>query len=191
MLAPALHPAITALARSVARSARGRPVPAGNMHLTLAFVGNVASSLLPTLTAVGAALRAAPMTLVLDHLGGFRHAGVAWVGASQPQPELGALAADLVHTLSVAGVECDARAFRPHLTARAALPIACDDDAGRAAGLACRRNYAAALGSGDRGTAVLPDRALPARTGATRLNYTWPVATGRFGSALHSLHDPG
>jgi 2'-5' RNA ligase len=116
MLAPALHPAIAALARSVARSARGRPVPAGNLHLTLAFVGNIAASYLPTLTAVGAALRAAPMTLVLDLLGGFRPAGVAWVGASQSQPELDALAADLVHALSVVGVECDARAFRPHLT---------------------------------------------------------------------------
>lgn len=116
VLPPELRPPIGTIARATARRVHGRPVPAENLHLTLAFIGEIATSRLPTLLEVGAALRGEAMTLVLDRLGGFRQAGVAWLGASRPPQELGTFAAALARALAAAGVRCDERPFHPHMT---------------------------------------------------------------------------
>ena len=116
VLSPALRPPLGDIARDTARRVHGRPVPAENLHLTLAFIGEIARSRLPTLIDVGAALQGEAMTLVLDRLGGFRRAGVAWLGASRPPRELGTFAAALVRALAAAGVPCDERPFHPHMT---------------------------------------------------------------------------
>lgn len=116
VLPPELRPPIGEIARSTARRVHGRPVPAENLHLTLAFIGEIARSRLPALIDVGAAVRGEPITLVLDRLGGFRRAGVAWIGASRPPQALGAFAVALARALAAAGIECDERPFHPHLT---------------------------------------------------------------------------
>ena len=83
---PELAQSLGTLARDVARRARGRPVPAENVHLTLAFVGAWPHARLPELRDAGAQLRGAPIELRLDTLGGFRRAGVAWIGAATMSP---------------------------------------------------------------------------------------------------------
>ncbi len=116
VLAPELRPPIGDIARDTARRVHGRPVPPENLHLTLAFIGDIARSRLPTLLDVGASLHGEAMSLLLDRLGGFRRAGVAWLGASRPPHELGAFAVALARALAAAGVQCDERPFHPHMT---------------------------------------------------------------------------
>ena len=112
---PPLAQSLGALARDVARRARGRPVPADNIHLTLAFVGAWPRARLPELVHIGAQVRARAIELSLDTLGGFRRAGVAWIGAAAT-PALNALATSLATALATAGVALEDRPLAPHVT---------------------------------------------------------------------------
>src|SRR5258705_4553433 len=81
---------IATLARDVVSRAGGRAPRSENIHLTVAFVGNVALDRIAALKRIGAsAARAvAPFTLELDRLGAFHHAGIAWFGAEVLPVEL-------------------------------------------------------------------------------------------------------
>ncbi|HET6803159.1 MAG TPA: RNA 2',3'-cyclic phosphodiesterase [Casimicrobiaceae bacterium] len=104
------------LARVVAQRAHGRPVPADNIHATLAFIGEWPVSALARLYAIGAQLDAAPSRVALDVVGSFRRAGVAWVGASVVPAEVLEVVGKLGDALSAIGVAQDERPFRLHLT---------------------------------------------------------------------------
>jgi 2'-5' RNA ligase len=104
------------LARGVAQRAHGRPVPADNLHATLAFIGAWPVSALAQLYAIGAQLDAAPSRVALDVLGSFRRAGVAWIGASVVPVEVLEVVGKLGDALSGIGVAQDERPFRLHLT---------------------------------------------------------------------------
>ena len=54
--------------------------------------------------------------LSLDEIGGFRRAGIAWLGSSISQPELTALHKDLTSALQSRGFPVDERPYAPHLT---------------------------------------------------------------------------
>ncbi len=114
----ATRDAITALAHDVAIQAGGKPPRPAAIHLTLAFVGNVAPARMALLHEIGAAVSraAAPSALVLDHTGGFRDAGIAWLGARSTPPELEQLVGALRSALGAEGFPVDARAFRVHVT---------------------------------------------------------------------------
>ena len=112
---PSLAQSLGALARDVARRAHGRPVPAENVHLTLAFVGGWPLARLPELLDAEAQLRGATIELSRDTLGGFRRAGVAWIGAAATPP-LTALATSLATALAAAGVALEDRPLAPHVT---------------------------------------------------------------------------
>ena len=112
---PEIAQSLGMLARDVARRAHGRPVPAENVHLTLAFVGAWPYARLPELLDAGAQLRGAPIELRLDTLGGFRRAGVAWIGAATASP-LTALVTSLATALASAGVALEDRPLAPHVT---------------------------------------------------------------------------
>jgi len=106
------------LARGVAAQAAGRAPAPANLHLTLAFVGDVAPERIAALRTIGAAVAAnvPPITLVLDRVGTFRGTGIVWLGASRVPAALERLAADLAAALATDGFPIDARAFRPHVT---------------------------------------------------------------------------
>ena len=82
--------ALDALARGCAAQTGGRAAVSSNLHLTLAFVGEVATSRVTALQPIGLAATAAvlPFTLTLDQIGAFRSAGIAWIGTSTLPPEL-------------------------------------------------------------------------------------------------------
>lgn len=113
---PPLRATLGELARDAARHAHGRPVPADNIHLTLAFVGEIAVARMPALFAVGAALRAHGVSVELDAQGGFRRAGVAWIAPSALPQALMDLASTLHSALDAAGFLQEERPFQPHLT---------------------------------------------------------------------------
>ena len=113
---PDVRHALGQLAQAIGQQARGRAVPAENVHLTLAFVGAWPTSRVDALHAAGAAVRAVPFRLTLDLLGGFRRSGIAWLGSSHPAPQLITLAGVLGDALRAHEVTYEARVFRPHVT---------------------------------------------------------------------------
>jgi 2'-5' RNA ligase len=122
--AGATRPALAALAADAARRAGGRAAKRENLHLTLAFVGEVAGEQREVLQAIGAgaANGTAPCSLVLDRIGSFRDSGVVWLGASEAPPALVGLAAGLAGRLHDAGLRAERRAFRPHITVARRCP---------------------------------------------------------------------
>ena len=104
------------LALEFAARAGGRAVPAENIHMTLAFVGNVRAGEIPRLKAILATLPRIAFELTLDIAGTWNHAEVAWVGCRAAPQALH----DLHHALSTAlhdgGYPIEARPFHPHLT---------------------------------------------------------------------------
>jgi len=98
--------------------AQGRAPAAENLHLTLAFLGDVAATRIATLHAIGLAVAAAapPFTLTLDRAGAFRGSGIAWAGASATPRELGELVRQLCDALTAEGFAIEHRTFQPHVT---------------------------------------------------------------------------
>jgi 2'-5' RNA ligase len=109
---------LTTFAQDVVKVAGGRVAPAANMHLTLAFVGDVARARVAALREIGAAVArdAAPFTLVLDRVGGFRDAGIAWIGSAATPAELDGLVRPLRQRLGAGGYPVERRPFHPHVT---------------------------------------------------------------------------
>ena len=92
----------------------GRPVAHADLHVTLAFVGEVAESRVAELGAMAATLRPGAFELEISSAGWWRRSRVAWLApASVPAP-LVALATRLHEG---AGITAAAPAhYRPHVT---------------------------------------------------------------------------
>jgi 2'-5' RNA ligase len=111
-----LRTTLAELAREVARQSRGRPTEPNRIHLTLAFLGDQPATRVEALRRLGGGIRAHAFTLPLDALGGFPRSGIAWLGASAPQPDLEALQGELATALRTEGFAVDERPYAPHLT---------------------------------------------------------------------------
>lgn len=88
-----------------------------NLHLTLAFLGEVSPSQGEKARTVLKNLRPIPMTLNFSHLGKFHQRGkeLWWLGAD-PCPQLFQLREDLVSQLKQFGFLLDPKPFKPHVT---------------------------------------------------------------------------
>lgn len=95
----------------------GQPVPAGNLHLTLAFLGHLPESRLALLEQLPARLPLAELAfeLRLDRLDCW-HGGLLHLAPSQPPEQLLALADGLQQLLAEAGMPIENRDYKPHLT---------------------------------------------------------------------------
>jgi 2'-5' RNA ligase len=118
--------ALAAVARGLAQAASGKAVPAEKIHLTLAFLGEVAPDRDEAVRAVAGGIRAAPFQLVLDSVGSFPKARVAWAGTSRPPGALARLQSELEAGLRAAGFALDERPFAAHVTLarKIARPVA-------------------------------------------------------------------
>lgn len=121
-LAGALHH----LARPLTRRCRGRLVPPRSLHLTLAFLGEVAPVRLDELRDIGSQLpHTAGDAWLLDQVGSW-HGGIVWAGSSHPCQALEELATTLHSALAAAGFSIEQRPYLPHITllrhARQPLP---------------------------------------------------------------------
>lgn len=92
------------------------PVAAGNFHLTLLFLGQVAIGRLPELCAEAAKLHGDPIHLALDQAGFFPRAKVAWLGTENPPAALLVLAEDLKAMARRLALPVETRPFHTHLT---------------------------------------------------------------------------
>lgn len=112
------------LAVAAAQRFGGQPSRRETLHMTLAFLGEVAESEIPALIAAGHRVAAAPFSLQIDRLGFWRHNRLLWAGCA-PDAGLDALVAALGQNLAAAGhaLPGRSRAFTPHLTLVRKLPV--------------------------------------------------------------------
>ena len=90
---------------------RGGYTTVENLHLTLAFIGEVPAAE-PALEALSA-VSFTPFELALEGLGCF---GDLWWAGMRPSPPLAALARRVRHALAEGGVPFDRKRFSPHIT---------------------------------------------------------------------------
>jgi 2'-5' RNA ligase len=100
----------------------GRSVMADDLHVTLAFLGGVASSALATLARIGATLAAPAVTIKFDQPQWWSGSRAFVVAASSPPAALMELQDGLRRSIAAAGLSVDAREYRPHLTLARGVP---------------------------------------------------------------------
>lgn len=118
-----------ALSRQLSAAVKGRFLPRGSYHLTLAFLGEIdereAASAIDAMEAACKGL--GPITLRSDGLGKFGRSQDAtlWLGIAS-SPQLESLAARLREELSARDAPFDGKPFKAHVTLarRASLPQA-------------------------------------------------------------------
>lgn len=94
----------------------GKSMRPENLHLTLAFLGNVAENSLECLVPMANAIEFKRFDLKLDHLELFSRAKIIWAGLENEPLELINLAKELHKGVLRCGIDLDTRAFKPHLT---------------------------------------------------------------------------
>ena len=94
----------------------GRSMRRETLHLTLAFIGGIASERLAALQAIAGAIHLPPFRLAFDRLQCIPRMKIVWAFASAPSPGLLELAAMLNAQLKAAGFRTEARQFAAHVT---------------------------------------------------------------------------
>jgi 2'-5' RNA ligase len=87
-----------------------------DLHLTLAFIGDLADDVAFDLSDAIAKLRFTPFAWQLDTLGFFKEAGVVWIGALETPKPLANLADRVRALLDQMSVAYDPRPLAPHVT---------------------------------------------------------------------------
>ncbi|URO00020.1 RNA 2',3'-cyclic phosphodiesterase [Leclercia adecarboxylata] len=94
----------------------GRPVAAANLHLTLAFLGDVSPEKQQALAAMAGRIRQPEFTLTLDDAGQWLRSRVVWLGTRQPPRGLLQLANMLRAQAARSGCYQSPQPFHPHIT---------------------------------------------------------------------------
>jgi 2'-5' RNA ligase len=94
----------------------GRRMHAGNLHMTLAFLGNVPEARLDAVCEAASTVGGEGFELGLDLARCWRHNLVGHLAASASPPALLALAKSLEEALRVRGFELERRPFAAHVT---------------------------------------------------------------------------
>jgi len=103
-------------AAALHRLCTGRRTPTDNLHITLAFLGQVEPARLETIVAAARSVQPRQFTLRMDQPGYWKHNNIAWLGASEAPQELNAMVGDLRAALAQAGLVFDPKPFVPHVT---------------------------------------------------------------------------
>lgn len=121
---PALAELLAETAKTAGGRFGGRPTRRETIHLTLAFLGEVAQSSLPAVVRCAGAVKAAPFALQIDQLGFWAHNRLLWAGCSELPSALKQLVDDLRQGLLSGGFQADAGAhgFTPHLSLLRRVP---------------------------------------------------------------------
>lgn len=98
----------------------GRPVPAANFHITLAFIGELSEQRLEQLCRETDRLLEQRQfvggELILDQVGYWPKPGILWLGPGQWSPSLNTLAGALANRGNAVGSKRKRGDYRPHLT---------------------------------------------------------------------------
>lgn len=107
--------ALAAVVRQHGRR-NGRAVVPENLHITLAFVGEVTAEQRACMEAAAATVTASAFTVTLDRLGFWQRPKILWAGASGMPPALLELVAALNTALIPCGYQPETRPFQVHVT---------------------------------------------------------------------------
>lgn len=107
---------IAKLVQRVIPHHQGKPIRTDNLHLTLAFLGNVNNAQRDCVEAVAESLSITPFSLCLDHLGVFSSAKVLWLGIKEQPDALTQLANNLANGARDCEIKLDEKAFKPHVS---------------------------------------------------------------------------
>jgi len=101
---------------TLAAHADGRPIPAENIHLTLAFLGRTDARRRACVETLANAIQCPPFELQLNRSGYWPRPRVWWIAPVEMPEALTALAADLHAGAEGCGLKLDARPYRAHIT---------------------------------------------------------------------------
>lgn len=114
--------ALRSIVLALGPATAGRLVPAGNLHVTLAFLGTVAEERIPSLQDVAAA-RSCPATeLVFDRLAWWPRARLRCLEASTLPDAFVSFVETFHEDLRRAGFKVERRPFRAHITVTRNVP---------------------------------------------------------------------
>jgi len=121
---PVLAGKLADIAVTAAGQFGGRPTRRDTIHMTLAFLGDVAEARLPLLCASASRVVARSFDLTVDRLGFWRHNHLLWAGCRAVPPALPTLAGELSAVLDQAGfaIADRERRFAPHVTLLRRVP---------------------------------------------------------------------
>ena len=94
----------------------GRPTRVQNLHLTLAFLGEVEEARVAEVERAAGGVAARACTLVLDRAGYWKHNRIVWAGASGVTAELHDLVLELRNALARSRIGFDPKEFASHVT---------------------------------------------------------------------------
>jgi len=94
----------------------GRPVAAANLHLTLAFLGEISEQKQQTLMTLAGRIQQPAFTLTLDDAGHWPRSQVVWLGCRKPPRGLLQLANLLRAQAARSGCYQSPQPFHPHVT---------------------------------------------------------------------------
>ena len=100
----------------------GRAMRRDTLHLTLAFIGDVAENRLPALLAVADGVEAPAGSIDFDRIDYWRHNRLLWAGCTRTPVVLSQLVESLHQRLGEAGFTLDSRLFVPHVTLARNMP---------------------------------------------------------------------
>ena len=107
---------LASLSESLAARIEGKPVPRDRIHLTLAFLGELASERADEAMRAAESTRSSAFELVLDQIGSFRAARVAWAGCDHAPAGLKTLQTRLAQALRSRDFTLEERPFAAHVT---------------------------------------------------------------------------
>ncbi|MDP3715536.1 MAG: RNA 2',3'-cyclic phosphodiesterase [Burkholderiales bacterium] len=112
-----LRSALAAQAKSLQDECGGRATAASNLHLTLAFLGDIDGARLSELSRIAAeAANLAPFALILERIGWWPRQHLVWAAPRDCPPGLQALVETLAGSLRAAAFHTERRRFLPHVT---------------------------------------------------------------------------
>lgn len=102
-----------------------------NLHLTLAFLGEVKQEKVPSIQRIMDSIPVQPFLLQLGNTGTFRRSGgdIYWIGV-KPEPSLLQMQSFLTRELRKNGYPIEQRAYRPHVTLGREVIAGCPVDTG-------------------------------------------------------------
>lgn len=97
------------------QASSGRPIAKDNLHLTVAFLGELSAEGLAAARAVPP-IQVGEFEIALDAVGVWPESKILWLAPLAPPPALGELEARLWDGLAERGFRTEERIYRPHVT---------------------------------------------------------------------------
>lgn len=114
--APELQRQLHQIGSKLKQQIGGRITRSANIHLTLAFLGDVPTVQLPLLLQLAGGIEAPAFRLQLQRLGCWPEGGIGWLAPEQTPEALLKLVQQLNQGLQQAGFKTEKRRYRPHVT---------------------------------------------------------------------------